>query len=76
MGNPKYIVEHDPLSYTGHGAYIVKENDEFKTPYCIVLIPFGDKNITEKYAKVKANKIASALEFQDNVSDFLNNKKK
>lgn len=76
MAKPKYIVEHDPLSYTGYGAYIIKENDGFKTPYCLVLIPFGDRKLTEKYARAKANKIASALEFQDNISDYLNKSKK
>lgn len=67
----KYIVEFDPLSYTGYGAYIVKENDDLKTPYCIVLVPFGDKKLTKQYAKVKAEKIAAALDFKDNISEMI-----
>lgn len=73
MRKPRYIVEYDPLSWTGHGSYIVKENNTVKTPYCVVLIGIGiDKELAKKYAEVKAKNIASALEFQENVTEHLN----
>ena len=76
MKKTKYIVTFDPLSWTGHGSYIVKENDELHTPYCVVLIPHAiNKKLAKEYAKAKAQKIALALEFQDNVTKYLDKKK-
>lgn len=71
MSKPKYIVVYDPLSYTGHGSFMVKENNEMKTPYCVVFIPFGNKETAKQYAKAKAKKIAEALDFKDRISEAM-----
>ncbi|MDM1033794.1 hypothetical protein HXZ91_04785 [Myroides odoratimimus] len=68
----KYIVTFDPLSFTGKGSFIIKENDEIQKPVAMVLVPLslkGDQKESEKLAKKQAIKIAEALEYFELIFD-------
>lgn len=68
----KYIVTFDPLSYTGKGSYIIKENDNIQKPIAMVMVPLGiSKSQTEceKSAKEQALKIAEALDYYELIFD-------
>ncbi|MGG5507923.1 MULTISPECIES: hypothetical protein [unclassified Myroides] len=67
MSKKKYIVEYDPISWTGKGSYLIKENNAAKTPYAVVLVALGNEEKCEKAAKNKAEKIANALHFYDQI---------
>lgn len=69
MSKKKYIVEHDPISWTGHGAYLVKVNNAAKTPYAVVLVALGDKEVCNTRAKKHAEKIANALHFYEQIKE-------
>lgn len=69
MAKRKYIVEHDPISWTGLGSFIVKQNNGARTPIAVVLIGLGDKERCKEAAKNKAEKIATALHFYDQIKD-------
>lgn len=49
----KYIVTFDPLSFTGKGSFIIKENDDIQKPIAMVLVPLSLKGNQKKAEKIE-----------------------
>ncbi|MHC5309113.1 hypothetical protein ACYSNM_03380 [Myroides sp. LJL116] len=69
MAKKKYIVEYDPISWTGYGAYLIKKNDMNKTPVSVVFIALGEPIKAKQHAKETATKISKALHFYDSIKN-------
>lgn len=62
MENSKFIIVFDPIGWSGHGQYLIKENNEALTPYANISLGIGIDPVKSKQkALFKAETIVNAL---------------
>lgn len=58
-----FVIEFDPIGFTGFGQFLIKKNDGDKTPYAQVILGIGIDPVKSKQKALhKATEIVNALD--------------